>query len=363
MNKTLGIIGGGQLGMMICESAIKLGYQVIVLDPNPNCSCRILAQEIIVSDFNNYDQLEELCKKCDAITYEFENIPWQFIEKLSKKYLIMQGSNPLYYSQHRIREKESAKNAGLVCPRFSPIYSKEDLNLAIQNLGLPIVLKTCMFGYDGKGQIVLRDLNHLQEAYKLIEVGECIAEEFVPFDFEVSAIGVRNLKNHFDILPISKNVHIHNILHKSIVPAGIDEELTQKIQQSVKQLMTYLNLYGILAIEFFVKGKELYFNEMAPRPHNSGHYSIEGCNVSQFEQLVNIVMKDELEKSVLLHPTIMVNVLGQHVKGIESLPKDPNTFVHMYHKLDAKHNRKMGHVTFIKKTEAEVDELIEKYWG
>lgn len=363
--KTVGIIGGGQLGRMMTISAKQMGLNVIVLDPTPNSPCGQVADKQIIANFNDVDKIEELCKLSDVVTYEFENIPYEVVKKLEVKYNIPQGHKPLKLSQHRYVEKSAAIDAGLNCGKFKLVSNKEELDEAIKVIGYPCVLKTCTGGYDGKGQVVIKETLDLKEGYELIKYKECILEEFINFDKEISVIVTRSINGEVSVLPVSENIHENNILHISIVPGNISTGLSKKAKDMALHLIKKLELVGTLAVEMFVCGDNVYFNEMAPRPHNSGHYSIEGCYTSQFEQHIRAILGMKLGSTKLKHNTIMVNVLGQHLEGIEKLINSDdfkNSKIHLYGKEEAKHNRKMGHVTFIDTEYKYIVNVLKKYW-
>ncbi len=344
--KSIGIIGGGQLGLMMMDAAHGLGLKANILDPDDTCPASKEADVFIKSKFDDEANIEKLCKISDTVSFEFENIPYEIVEKFSQKYNIPQGAKPLYISQHRMREKNSAKEAGMNVGGFLPVSSEAELISAVEKLGYPCVLKTCQFGYDGKGQVVLKSDNDLDVALPLAESCECILESFINFECEASVILIKDKNGEFVFMPIAKNIHRNNILFKSIVPSGLSEKIEEDMRAQAKKLVDYLGIDGILAIEFFVCTDGVYFNEMAPRPHNSGHYSIEGCKSSQFEQIVRCVCGLPFGDSKLIQPTVMVNVLGQDMDNAKSFNKKGAT-VHLYGKKEAKHNRKMGHITFV----------------
>lgn len=362
---TIGIIGGGQLGMMMTEAAHLLGYRVVVLDPTPGCPCGLIAEEQIVAAYDDEEKIEELCRKSDVVTYEFENVPYTSVKKWKSFYNIPQGELPLYYSQNRLREKNAAVQAGAITGKYVAINSCHDLVGGLDQLGYPSVLKTASGGYDGKGQVVLRSPEQLDQAMELAGNTECILEKFIPFDCEISVIVTRSPDGTMTTLPVTRNIHRENILFMSIAPAGVSEPVLKKAGDMARNMMINLGFVGTLAIEMFVVGEEVYFNEMAPRPHNSGHYSIEGCITGQFEQHIRSITGMPLGETTLKQPSVMVNYLGQHVAGIEELKKASleEVYIHDYRKKEAKHNRKMGHVTFLGYTEEQVKEIVESYWN
>ena len=352
--KTIGIIGGGQLGMMLTEALKKYGAKVIALDPNPECSCSFVADEIIVSEYDDIDNLIKLAKKVDVITYEFENVPANALIHLRDNYNIKQGIEPLFDSQNRIREKENAKANGLNPPKFKRIMNMDDLLNGLNENGYPAVYKTTTLGYDGHGQVVIKNSDDIEKVKPYLN-GEGILEEFIKYDFETSVIVVRS-ENDIITFPMGINKHKKGILDLCVVDE--QKEIFEKIKESAKNFMIKKNYYGILAIEFFVKGDNFYFNEMAPRPHNSGHYTIEGCNSSQYDALARFLLDMDLIEPKLLHPTIMKNILGFDYDNMKKLEINNNIYIHDYHKKDVREKRKMAHVTF---TNMKLDEYNLKY--
>ncbi len=349
----IGIIGGGQLGMMIAEAAKKLNVKTIALDPNPNCSCKYICDEVIVGDYNDVNKLEELGKKSDVITYEFENIEAKPLEFLVKNYNLKQGIKQLYISQNRLREKEAARSCGLKTAPFYKISSYEDLKEAYNKLNGKAIYKTTTLGYDGHGQYVINNLEDLEKV-KLGEEG--ILEGFVDFDYETSIIMVRDKFKTVSLEP-TINYHKDGILDISYACKKNDLVFT-KLKQASYKFMEELDIYGILTIEYFVKGDDFYFNEMAPRPHNSGHFSIEGSSLSQYDLLVNYLLDLPLEEPILLKNSVMKNILGVDYASLNDFKDLNNVYIHDYHKKEVKSLRKMAHITF---TDINYDDFINTY--
>lgn len=346
MKYNIGIIGAGQLALMICEEAKKRGLSTIALDEYDSAPAFTVTDDKIVGKFADIKKLEELCEKSEVVVYEFENIDLEAVEKLAGKYNIYQGYRPLKYSRHRIVEKTFAKENGLNPPAFALVNSRESLQKAIEEIGLPCVLKTTTLGYDGKGQAVLKTLEDAQNLPEEM-IKESICEQFVKFDYEVSAIVCRNKNGDMGCLPISENRHKRGILDACIVPpTKMDEKMQEKVKTTAKSFMEKANFHGILAIEFFVLGEDVYFNEMAPRPHNSGHHSIETCDTSQYGLLLDCVTGKKLCDPKLTDKGVMKNILGEDVESLENFPVIENATVHWYHKSPAKKGRKMAHITF-----------------
>lgn len=352
--KTIGIIGGGQLGMMIAQAANKLGFEAICLDPNKECSASHYTKEVIAANYDDINALKELGNKSDVLTYEFENVPSEGLKYLQDTFNIPQGIMPLFDSQNRIREKTNAKNLGLNTPKFKAIYTKEDLIEGIDEIGIPCVYKTTTLGYDGHGQVVIKGKDDIEKVKPFLNQ-EGILEEFIPYDYETSIILIRS-KNKIISFPMGINKHKNGIL--DLVVVNENKEIFKEIEKASKAFMEKANYYGILTIEYFVKGDKFFFNEMAPRPHNSGHYTIEGCNVSQYTELVKFLVGMELEEPKLLYPTIMKNILGFDYENMKKINENKDVFIHDYFKKEVREKRKMAHITF---TNLTLDEYDKKY--
>ncbi len=360
--KTIGIIGGGQLGQMLTFAAKQAGMRVVILDPNPDCSAAQAADSSIVAEYSDKKAIEELARRSDVLTYEFENVDLEALEDVSDKVLIPQGTELLRITKDRLREKTFLKEHGLQVAPFAAVSCREDLVSAIEEIGYPSVLKACEGGYDGKSQLVFHTREDLKNADELLEQGRCILEGWVEFSMECSVMVARNMDGAISVFPVSENIHRNQILHESIVPARMSRELQSNAKKMAEKIADSLNLCGILGVEMFVGSDgRLYVNELAPRPHNSGHYSIEACNFSQFAVHNRAICNWPMPKIDLLSPVVMVNILGQHVDGCRKLVlKKPQWHFHDYGKGEIRIDRKMGHVTIltddIEKTLAEVED-------
>ena len=357
--KTIGIIGGGQLGLMIAEQAHVLGVRAVALDPAPDAPAFRVCDDHIVAAYDDAAALERLCRMSDVVTYEFENVPGEILIPLCGKYNIPQGYKPLYDSQDRLREKTNARNHGLQTPGFAAADDETSLRAAVRELGLPAVLKTRTLGYDGHGQLVLKSEADIERALPLLTV-PCILEEFIPFDSEASIVMVAD-KEHVVSFPVGRNIHRDSILDLSIVPAAASQEVLDRMKAQSERFMRECGYEGILAIEYFIRGGEIYFNEMAPRPHNSGHYTIEGCTTNQFRELVRYLIGEPLQEPRLVAPTVMKNILGQDLEAARAVAREgrPDTYVHIYGKTESRPKRKMGHITFVGIT----GEEYERQWA
>lgn len=360
--KTIGIIGGGQLGQMLTFAAKQAGMRVVILDSDPDCSAAQAADSSIVAEYSDKKAIEELARRSDVLTYEFENVDLEALEDVSDKVLIPQGTELLRITKDRLREKTFLKEHGLQVAPFAAVSCEGDLVSAIEEIGYPSVLKTCEGGYDGKSQLVLHTREDLKKADELLEQGRCILEGWVEFSMECSVMVARNMDGAISVFPVSENIHRNQILHESIVPARMSGELQSNAKKMAEKIANSLNLCGILGVEMFVGSDgRLYVNELAPRPHNSGHYSIEACNFSQFAVHNRAICNWPMPKIDLLSPVVMVNILGQHVDGCRKLVlKKPQWHFHDYGKGEIRIDRKMGHVTIltddIEKTLAEVED-------
>ncbi|MGL4972828.1 MAG: 5-(carboxyamino)imidazole ribonucleotide synthase [Culicoidibacterales bacterium] len=358
--KMIGIIGGGQLGQMLTLAAKSMGYYVTILDPTPNCCAAQVADHHIVAAYDDSKALSQLADRADVITYEFENIPAQAIIELQKQAYVPQGGKPLQLTQHRLAEKSALQAMGIRVAPFQAVTQPDELQAALNELGYPAVLKTCFGGYDGKGQVVLRSEADYEQALRLLP-GDCVLEAFIGFEYEASIIATRSTTGELSTFPIGLNEHRQQMLAKTTVPAPCSTIVMQKMQQLATTIMTTQDLVGTMAIECFVVGDEVYVNELAPRPHNSGHYTIEGCFVSQFEQHIRAICGWPLADTSLRQPTVMLNIYGQDIQALEKLlaTLPTNTYVHWYQKGEPKQNRKMGHLTFIETPQASAQKSAE----
>ncbi|WP_162011367.1 5-(carboxyamino)imidazole ribonucleotide synthase [Streptococcus sp. S784/96/1] len=343
--KIIGIIGGGQLGQMMAISAIYMGHKVITLDPAADCPASRVS-EVIVASYSDVEALRQLAERCDVLTYEFENVDADALDAVITDGQLPQGTDLLSISQNRIFEKDFLTNkAGVTVSPYRVVTSRLDL----ENLDFSktYVLKTATGGYDGHGQVVIRSRADLEVANKLANATECVLEEFVNFDLEISVIVSGNGRD-VTAFPVQENIHRNNILSKTIVPARISDDLSAKAQAMAVKIAEQLNLSGTLCVEMFVAGDEILVNEIAPRPHNSGHYSIEACDFSQFDTHILGVLGQPLPAIKLHTPAVMLNVLGQHMEQAQAyIAENPSAHLHLYGKIEVKHNRKMGHVTVL----------------
>ncbi|GLF91653.1 N5-carboxyaminoimidazole ribonucleotide synthase [Bacillus safensis] len=363
-NATIGIIGGGQLGRYMAVSAKQMGYRAAVLDPVAQSPCGQVADTEITAAYSDLEAIRKLAEISDVVTYEFENIDYDALNQLKEEAYLPQGSELLLLTQNRETEKKGIVDAGCEVAPYRIIHDEKELEDAVALLGLPAVLKTCRGGYDGKGQYVIKEKDQLQEAAALLTHGTCILESWVPFQMELSVIVTRSVHGEIAVFPVAENIHKHNVLFQSIVPARVDTSIQEKAKELATTLAEKLGLVGTLAVELFLttEGK-LLVNELAPRPHNSGHYTLDLCETSQFEQHVRAICGLPLGGTALLSEGMMVNLLGDEV----DIPKEhpellKEAKLYLYGKHEVKAGRKMGHMTFMKQLDDEWMTNITKIW-
>lgn len=354
---TIGILGGGQLGRMMALAGRNMGFRFVTLDPTADGPCGQVADHQIVATYDDVEAARDLAERSDVITYEFENVDARVAALLESESYVPQGSQLLYTTQHRLREKAAIQAAGAPVAPYRAIASLADLQQAVAELGLPSVLKTATGGYDGKGQFVIRRVEQVAEAFEALEPAktELVLEQFIKFEKEVSVIAARNPDGEIRTFPVAENIHVDNILHVSIVPARIRADVAERAEALAKSIAETLDVVGLVAVEMFVTAEgELFVNELAPRPHNSGHYTMEACRTSQFEQHLRAICNLPLGDTSLMQPVVMVNLLGQHVEPtLEWMRQhDPaaagiTAKVHLYGKAEAKAQRKMGHINLL----------------
>ncbi|SMQ81146.1 5-(carboxyamino)imidazole ribonucleotide synthase [Bacillus sp. OV166] len=361
---TIGILGGGQLGRMISMAGRNMGYRFITLDPTPNSPCGQVADLQITAPYSELKAVKELADSSDVITYEFENVDSTITSMLETTSFVPQGSELLKITQNRIREKSTLKSFNVPVGSFLVIQSENDIKTAIDRLGLPFIMKTATGGYDGKGQWVIKSRDEIPIAIEAWNKAgmDMIIEQFIPFSKELSVIVARNIQGQTKTFPVAENVHIKNILHQSFVPARITDEQRIQAETTALKIADSLHVVGLIAIEIFLTNDgEIIVNELAPRPHNSGHFSMDACITSQFEQHIRAICGLPLGDTTLLSPIIMVNILGQHLSQvldkIDQLP--PTAKLHLYGKKESVENRKMGHINFLGSTLEQIDKQIK----
>ncbi|WP_102347886.1 5-(carboxyamino)imidazole ribonucleotide synthase [Bacillus sp. Marseille-P3661] len=358
--KYIGIIGGGQLGRMMAIAAKEMGYKIAVLEPTKNSPCAQVADIEINAPYDDLDAAKQLAEICEVITYEFENVDHVVLNWLEENSYLPQGSELIKITQDRANEKQAIEKSGAKVAPYYLVNSVEDLLRGTEIIGIPSVLKTCRGGYDGKGQVVIREDQELSLAQQLLKHGQCVLEKWIPFQKEISVIVTRNVSGEVTTFPVGENIHQDNILIETIVPARISKEVAQSATTLAIQLAESMDMIGTLAVEMFLtKDNEIFINELAPRPHNSGHYTMDACETSQFAQHIRAVCDWPLGKTTLLKPVVMGNILGEHVEPIfNHIEQFANCKLHLYGKAEVKMKRKMGHLNIVADT---VNEAIEKF--
>jgi len=352
---TIGIIGGGQLGQMMALSAIESGYKIAVLDPDPSCPAACLASTFIQAAYDDEEAFAKLHALSDVVTYEFENVDYELIKKYQPEGKIPQGSFALKIAQNRLNEKDLAKMMGVPVTRFTPVQSKLDL-LNVKHF--PIILKKNRLGYDGKGQW---RINSKEEALKarIPFPGDYIAESVVDFDKEISIVATR-FKDGITTFEAFENTHENGILRTSIHPADISEDILKEAIGYTELLIASLKYIGVMAIEYFVTQEGVLLNEIAPRPHNSAHGTIEGCDFSQFDCHIAAITGSKPIQPKRIQTTAMLNILGQDlVQAKRRIKNNPQVHLHLYGKAQSRTNRKMGHLTFCGNDREDVLKQIE----
>jgi 5-(carboxyamino)imidazole ribonucleotide synthase len=351
---TIGILGGGQLGRMLILAGRPLGYRFHVFEPNGPSTAGRIADREGNAPYTDAEALRAFAQGVDCITLEFENIPAEAIETLCAITPVLPGWKALHTCQHRQREKDFLQAGGFPCAPFAYADSAESLAASVQSVGLPAVVKTAAFGYDGKGQVKLevsdagRDFDALWA--QLGAPPRVVVEKWIQHQGEFSIVCSRRSDGTTSTFPMAENIHRNHILHASILPARVDPSVEEEAIRIAAALAESLDLVGLLAVEFFLdENDQLLVNEMAPRPHNSGHYTIEGCPSSQFEQHIRAVCGLPFGATDLLRPTVMINLLGDlwenGAPDWHPILADPAAKLHLYDKGEARPGRKMGHFT------------------
>ncbi|MBA2491629.1 MAG: 5-(carboxyamino)imidazole ribonucleotide synthase [Gammaproteobacteria bacterium] len=346
---TLGMIGGGQLGRMFTVAARTMGYNVIVLDPGADSPAGRVADEHLRAAYTDELALERLTRECAAVTTEFENVPAGSLRQLEAHVPVRPSSRALKFTQDRIEEKNFIRQSGLATADFEVIQTTDDLGRAFESLTPPLILKRAAFGYDGKGQAEVENVGALREAFDGLGNVPCVLERKVDLQLELSIVLARSSAGETRCFPAAENVHRDGILSMSIVPARCSAMLAAQARRVAVTLADFLDYCGVMAVEFFVTREgQLLVNEIAPRPHNSGHYTIDACVTSQFEQQVRMLCDLPLGDVRLLSPVVMVNLLGDLWNDGQPdwsrVFSQPGTKLHLYGKREARPKRKMGHL-------------------
>lgn len=358
------MLGGGQLGRMFTIDALRMGYHVVVLDPDPQSPAGLIASRHLQAPFDDADALAEMANTCDAITIEFENIPADSVRELGNTTRVTPTAACIEVAQDRVAEKEFAAKAGLKPAPYGVIREVSDIRTACEVAGFPSILKTARLGYDGKGQVVCHNETDVEQAFASVGSVSCVLEQRINLAMELSVILCRADDGTTSTFPVAENQHVNGILDLSIAPANASDTLGQQALESAIKLAHELNYVGVMAVEFFVSAEgELLFNEMAPRPHNSGHYTLDATESSQFEQQVRMLCGLPAASCALLSPVVMLNLLGDRWQNGEpdwsALYQNPEARLHLYAKSSARVGRKMGHVNFLSQSRDSAMQLAQ----
>ncbi|MDO8962563.1 MAG: 5-(carboxyamino)imidazole ribonucleotide synthase [Methylophilus sp.] len=347
----LGMLGGGQLGRFFVIAAHEMGYQVTVLDPDLNSPAGKIADIHLCAQYDDANALKQIADTCQAVTTEFENVPAATLEQLAQSTRVHPSAQAVGIAQNRVLEKNFIRDAGLPVAPFLVIHQASDLPEDAHTI-YPAILKVARFGYDGKGQARVKNQAEALAAFANFKQEVCVLEHMLPLDLEVSVVLARDAHGNIAAFPTAENSHLNGILDVSIVPARCSEVIKANAQELAKKLAKELNYVGVLGVEFFVVGTQLLVNEIAPRPHNSGHYTLDACVTNQFEQQVRVTAGLPLGDAKLHSNAVMVNILGDSwVDGQnpnwEKAFTHPNLKLHLYGKHEPRKARKMGHFTVI----------------
>ncbi len=362
----LGIVGGGQLGKMMAFEAKRMFMKVTILDPTKDCPASSLADKLIIGDFSDEQKIYDLSREVDIITYEIELANATALNNLEESGFVVHPSpKTLSIIQNKYRQKKFLRENRITVPDFELVSSEEQLMRYCSKSGFPILLKACEDSYDGRGNYLIRSENEISKALTHFSGRQCMVEKFVNFKKEISIMIARNLSGTISYFPIAENIHEDHILKTSIIPARISKETERKAIDLAIMTMKSLKGSGIFGIEMFVdEDDNVLINEIAPRPHNSGHYSIEACSISQFEQHIRAILDYPLLQPILLSNAVMINILGPanytgpyEITGIDELFAIPGVKIHIYGKLETKPNRKLGHITIVSNS---VDPILTK---
>jgi 5-(carboxyamino)imidazole ribonucleotide synthase len=346
---TIGILGGGQLGRMLAMAAARLGLRCQVFSPDPDSPAFDVVANATCAEYADVEALELFANDVDVITYEFENVPAAAAMILGARRPVLPERTILETTQDRLAEKDFVKRLGIGTADYADVSSAADLRAAIARIGLPAVLKTRRFGYDGKGQAIVRQGDDPDRIWEDLGTRSAILEAFIPFEREISVIAARSADGHVECFDVTENEHRDHILKISRAPAAIPEALAARARGIAETVANALNYVGVLAVEMFVVqgggGPTVLVNEIAPRVHNSGHWTLDGASISQFEQHIRAIAGWPLGKPVRHGPVTMTNLIGDDINGYEQWLTVPGATVHLYGKGAPRPGRKMGHVT------------------
>jgi 5-(carboxyamino)imidazole ribonucleotide synthase len=364
-NSTIGIFGSGQLGRMFAVEARKMGYRVHTFSPASDTPTGQVADLETSADYNDLEAVEKFARSVDVVTFEFENVPSRAVETAAEFVAVHPRGEILHTTQNRLREKTFLHANNFPHAQFRHIKTLDDLYHAAQEIGTPAVLKTAGFGYDGKGQQKIKAVGEIEPAFENLKGEEAVLEKFVEFEKEVSVVCARDASGNFAHYGVIENAHANHILDISFAPAFVSEKVFREAVEIARTVAETLDYVGTLCVEFFLAtGGKLLINELAPRPHNSGHLTFDACVTSQFEQQLRAVCGLPLGSTEFLRPAAMANLLGDVWQNGEPNWTDalrfPNLKLHLYGKAEARIGRKMGHLTALAETSEEAVEIVRK---
>jgi 5-(carboxyamino)imidazole ribonucleotide synthase len=346
---TIGILGGGQLGRMLAMAAARLGLRCQVFSPDPDSPAFDVVLNATCAEYADVEALELFANDVDVITYEFENVPAATAMVLAARRPVLPAQKILETTQDRLIEKDFVSKLGIGTADYADVSSVETLRTAIARIGLPAVIKTRRFGYDGKGQAIVRGGDDLDQVWEDLGTRSAILEAFIPFEREISVIAARSADGHVECYDVTENEHRDHILKISRAPAAISEQLAERARLIAEKIANALDYVGVLAVEMFVvpdqSGANVLVNEIAPRVHNSGHWTLDGASISQFEQHIRAIAGWPLGKPVRHGEVTMTNLIGDDILNYEQWLTVPGATVHLYGKGPPRPGRKMGHVT------------------
>ncbi|WP_205389855.1 5-(carboxyamino)imidazole ribonucleotide synthase [Sulfitobacter sp. SK011] len=346
---TIGILGGGQLGRMLSVAASRLGFKTHIFEPGSNPPAADVAHALTTAPYDDHAALTAFAKSCDIVTFEFENIPTAALDVIEAHATICPGREALRISQDRLTEKMFLQDLGLRVAPFADVPNAAALDAALRSIGIPSILKTRRLGYDGKGQARLRSTDDAAPALVQMNGAPAILEGFVDFTHEVSVIAARSSTGDVACFDPGENVHRDGILHTTTVPARLSTAQRTDAVLMAAKILNALDYVGVLGVEIFVTRQELIVNEIAPRVHNSGHWTQNGCTVDQFEQHIRAITGWPLGDGTRFADVVMENLIGDDMDRVPALARESDTAVHLYGKSETKPGRKMGHVNRIKR--------------
>ncbi|MEW6413844.1 MAG: 5-(carboxyamino)imidazole ribonucleotide synthase [Pseudomonadota bacterium] len=361
---TLGILGGGQLGRMFTIAARTMGYTVMVLDPDPASPAGQMADVHLEAGYADAAALARLGQACAAVTTEFENVPAASLVALARHCRVAPGADAVAVAQDRSHEKSWLARQGFATAPFALVYGEGDLDAALAEVGTPALLKVARFGYDGKGQARVGSKNEARAAFREFGEQPCVLEGYIALEREISVVLARDDAGECALFPVAENRHADGILDVSLAPARVPDALAIEAREMARAVADALGYVGVMAVEFFVTGGRLLINEIAPRPHNSGHYTLDACVTDQFEQQVRALCNLPLGDTRLLSPVAMVNILGDRWRNggphWDALLAHPNVKLHLYGKAEPRPGRKMGHFNVLDADPAAALALAER---